>query len=296
MAIDLNDVLAFNAVAALGSFTAAGKSLGLDPSAVSRRVARLEERLDAKLLHRTTRQVGLTEAGRRFHERTRTIGTTLEEATKAVHDQKTEPTGLVRITAPPDDGGNIWALLEGFVRAHPNVDLEVIHTLEYLDLVAEGIDIALRGGALTSTSEFAGKKLFDSRMMLAASPAYLDARGVPQTARDLEHHDCIAMDMWAPGIVQRLEGVASPVQLNLRNRIRTNRLDTMQAAALAGFGIAPLLEMNCRRDLQEGRLVEVLPGVLPPNGEFWALYPARRALSAAASALLQHMCDVAPTI
>jgi len=180
MAVDLNDVAVFNEVAAAGSFTAAGKKLGLAPSAVSRRVARLEERVGAKLLHRTTRSVGLTDAGRRYYARTAKLTLQLEEAERAVHDQKHDPSGLVRITAPPDDGGLVWALLEGFIRAHPRVDLEIVHTLEYLDLLEEGIDLALRGGSAPDSSVFGARKLFDSRMLLVASPGYLAERGTPR--------------------------------------------------------------------------------------------------------------------
>lgn len=296
MEVDLNDVAVFNEVVASGSFTAAGQKLGLPPSAVSRRVARLEERLGTKLLNRTTRSLGLTDSGRIYHEHTSKIGLQIEQAAKAVNDSQSSPTGLVRLTAPPDDGGVIWGLVVGFLEEHPRVDLEVIHTLEYLDLVEEGIDIALRGGAPPDSTVFSAHQLFDSRILLVASPQYLARRGVPGTARDLEGHDCLAMDNWAPNAIRAVEGESGPVRLALRNRLRVNRLDTVRQAALAGFGIAPLLHMTCWQDLEAGALVEVLPGALPPHGSFWAVYPAGRKISAAAKALLDHMVGVAPSL
>jgi DNA-binding transcriptional LysR family regulator len=296
MELDLNDVVVFNEVVASGSFTAAGKKLALPPSAVSRRIARLEDRLGFKLLHRTTRSIGLTDSGRVYHEHTAQIGEQLEQAARAVNDKQRHPTGLVRVTAPPDDGGLIWRLLVGFLRDNPRVDIEIIHTLEYLDLIDEGIDIALRGGSPPDSTVFTAHQLFDSRLLLAASPAYLESRGMPEQVKDLEDHDCIGMDTWAPNAIRSLDGARGPVRLTLRNRVRVNRLETAQQAALAGFGVAPLLEMICQRELQSGELVEVLRGALPMESGFFAVYPAGRKMSAAASALLDHILATAPSV
>lgn len=296
MELDLNDVVVFNEVVASGSFTAAGKKLALPPSAVSRRVARLEARLGFKLLNRTTRSVGLTDSGRIYHEHTSLIGEQLENAARAVADTRDRPTGLIRITAPPDDGGNIWALISGFLDANPDVDIEIIHTLDYLDLIDEGIDIALRGGAPPDSTVFTAHKLLTSRIMLVASPDYLERRGTPKQVRDLETHDCIAMDTWAPNAIRSLDGDRGPVRLKLRNRVRVNRLETAQEAALAGLGIAPLVEMICWQHLRKGELVEVLRGALPMESGFYAVYPAGRRVSAAAKALIDHMLSVAPTL
>ena len=296
MDLDLNDVAVFNEVVATGSFTAAGKKLGLPPSAVSRRVSRLEGRLGFKLLNRTTRSVGLTESGRIYHQHTCSIGEQLEQAARAVNDTRLAPSGLLRVTAPPDDGGVIWALLSGFLKEHPGVDLEVIHTLDYLDMVERGIDVALRGGAPPDSTVLTAHQLFDSRLFLGASPAYLEARGTPTTVKDLEKHDCIAMDTWAPNAIRSLDGDRGPVRLNLRNRLRVNRLETAQQAALDGLGIAPLLEMICFEQLQRGELVEVLRGALPLDSGFYAVYPAGRDCSAAARALIDHLIAVAPTL
>lgn len=296
MALDLNDVAVFNEVVALGSFTAAGKKLALPPSAVSRRVARLEDRLGFKLLHRTTRSIGLTDSGRIYHEHTARIGEQLEQAARAVHNTRATPTGLVRLTAPPDDGGLIWALLSGFMRANPRVDIEIQHTLDYVDLIEQGIDIALRGGSPPDSTEFTAHELFESRLLLVASPGYLRERGTPKRVRDLETHDCIGMDTWAPNAIRSLDGDKGPVRLTLHNRVRVNRLETAQQAALDGLGIAPLLEMICFNELRRGELVEVLHGSLPLSSGFYVVYPAHRQVSAAARALIEHMITVAPTL
>ncbi len=297
MTVDLNDVLVFNEVVSAGSFTAAARKLDVPPSAVSRRVARLEERLGYKLLHRTTRSVGLTDAGRVYYERTAAIARDLEDASRALADLHERTTGTVRMTAPPDDGGIIWSLVSGFLHAHPQVDVEIIHTLEYLDLVQERIDIALRGGSAPDTTLFGAQRLFDSRMLLVASPKYLATHGTPHTIEDLAAHTWVGMDDWAPNAVRRVadeDGQAQRVEV--RNRLRVNRLDTARAAAVEGLGIAPMVEFNCWRELREGTLVEVLPGSMPGPAPFWAVYPTGRKMSAAARALLDHIVTQAPRV
>lgn len=287
--IDLNDLLVFTEVVCCGSFTKAGKKLGLPPSAVSRRVARLEARLGFRLLHRTTRSVGLTDSGRIYYERTARIAHDIEDARKAVDEFRETPSGLLRISAPPDDGGVIWAMLSGFIRDHPEVEIEILHTLSYVDLIKENIDVALRGGAPPDSTTLSAYKLIDSKFVLVASPDYLARRGTPTHPKELENHDCIAMDNWIPNAIRALQGPDGPVPVKFRNRVRTNRQQTARMAALEGFGIAPMVAMTCWRHLQSGALVEVLPGAMPGPATFWAIYPAARRSSAATRALVDHL-------
>lgn len=291
MRYDLNDVAVFTAVVRLEGFSAAGRELGLPGSAVSKRVARLEEQLGMALLLRTTRSVGLTDAGRRFYEHTSQIPNLLEDAVRAAAGTRDAATGLLRVTAPPDDAGVIWSLLTGFLQAHPGVDLELTHTLERVDLVAAQIDVALRGGPAPDVTEFTAHKLYDSRILLAASPEYLARRGTPTRAEDLAHHDGICMDPWAPNAIRQVRSGNDSedrgfVRVNMHNRVRANSLETARRAAVDGLGIAPLLELTCRDELTRGTLVEVLRGALPDTAPFWALTPVSRARSAATDALL----------
>ena len=128
MKVDLNDVYVFTEVVCCGSFSSAARKLGLPPSTISRRIARLEAALEFQLLHRTTRSVGLTDSGRIYYERTARIAHDVEDAARAVSEYQATPSGLLRVTAPPDDGGVIWAMLSGFIRDHPDVELELLHT------------------------------------------------------------------------------------------------------------------------------------------------------------------------
>lgn len=289
MKVDLNDVVVFAAVVRAKSFSAAARELGLPPSAVSRRVKRLEERLGTRLLHRTTRRVGLTAAGRAYYERIGHIPRQLEEAQRAAFDTADAPRGTLRIAAPPEDNGVIWSTLRGFVASHPDVDIELHHSLEYIDLIEQEIDVALRGGEPPDSPDLAARLLWDSRILLAASPEYLGLHGTPTRVEELSDHVGICMDGWAPNALRSLHGERGPVRVTMHNRIRANSLETARLAALDGFGIAPLLALSCQNDLDRGALVEVLRGALPMSARGWIVYPVARERSAAAQALIDYL-------
>jgi DNA-binding transcriptional LysR family regulator len=296
MKLDLNDVYVFTEVVCCGSFSAAARKLGLPPSTISRRIARLESALEFKLLHRTTRSVGLTDSGRIYYERTSRIAHDVEDAARAVSEFQETPSGLVRVTAPPDDGGVIWAMLAGFIRDHPDVELEIIHTLEYVDLIEANVDVALRGGSPPDSTALVARKLIDSRFVLVASPEYLARRGTPTRPEELAKHDCIAMDNWVPNAFKALHGPDGPVRVDFRNRVRSNRQETARKAAIDGFGIAPMVEMTCLAQLRSGALVEVLPGAIPFPATFWAVYPLVRGRAAATQALVKHLARTVPSL
>lgn len=294
--MDLNDIPVFLEVVRARSFSEAARSLNLPASAVSRRIARLEAAVGHALLHRTTRKVGLTEQGRVFYERTADLPRLMAEAKRAIAVRDASMVGSLRVTAPPDDSGVIWALFEGFLRDHPAVDLQILHGLRNVDLIAEDIDVALRGGRPPDSPDFVAHLLWDSRMVLVASPAYLELHGTPRTVEELADHMGVCMDAWAPNAIRRLDGDRGFVRVNMRNRLRANSLDTARRAVLSGLGIAPLVAFNCQAELDAGTLVELLPGALPASAPFYLIsrLPAQR--SAAATALVDHLQRVAPLL
>jgi len=289
VSVKLSDVMVFAAVVRTKGFSAAARELELPPSAVSRRVKRLEASLGCVLLHRTTRRVGLTAAGRVYYERIARVPRLLEEAEEAVAAVSSTPKGTLRVAAPPEDGGVIWAALQGFLVDYPEVDLEVLHSLTYIDLIEQEIDVALRGGAPPDSPDLVAQLLWDSRMLLAASPEYLERRGTPVRVEELVNHEGICMDGWAPNALKRLYGDKSAIRITMHNRVRSNSLATARLAALDGLGIAPLMKITCQEDLDRGALVEVLKGALPMSAKGWAVYPVTRERSAAAQALIDHL-------
>ena len=289
MMIELSDVVTFAAVVKEGGFSAAARELELPTSAISRRVKRLETELGARLLHRTTRRVGLTPAGRAYYERIARIPRMLIEAEQAMHEIRDTPKGVLRVAAPPEDNGVLWNVLHGFLADYPDVDLEIFHSLEYIDLIEREIDVALRGGAPPDSPDLAAQLMWDSRILLAASPEYLSRYGTPTRVDELDEHFGICMDGWAPNALTRVDGEGGPVKVSMRNRVRANSLETARLAAIDGFGIAPLLELSCQHDLERGALVEVLRGALPSSAKGWVVYPIQRKRSRAAQALIDHL-------
>ena len=284
--VDLNDLDVFARVVAEGSFSGAARGLALPTSTVSRRIARLEKACGLTLLHRTTRRVALTEAGRVFHDRTVGLRSQVDAALREASRVQESPSGILRVTMPPDYHGVLWPLMSDFLVDYPEVDLPIRETLEAVDLLKDGIDVALRGGAPPDSTEFTAQVLFTSRILLAASPVYLAQHGTPERVEDLANHMGLGMDGWAPNAIRRLDGDRGYVHVSLRNRLRVNAMATAQRAAVDGLGIAPLLALTCQEELACGALVEVLRGALPPEATMWLVSPRARVKSAAAGAFV----------
>jgi len=189
--MDLNDVALFTRVVERGSFTQAARAAGLPKSSVTRSIARLERELGVRLIQRTTRQRGVTDAGRELYERVRTAVGALEEAADAVRDLGTEPRGVVRVTAPVDVAMvGLAEALVAFHAKHPGIHVELLLASRFVDLVAENIDLAIRAGHLADSSLVA-RRAGSTRMALFASHAYLEQRGTPRKVTDLASHDCV---------------------------------------------------------------------------------------------------------
>ena len=189
--MDYNDLALFARVVEHGSFTSAAKAMGLPKSSVTRGIARLEKGLGVRLIQRTTRQRGVTDAGRELYERVRGAVGALEEAAEAVREQGKAPRGIVRVTANPDAAmmGVPQMLVE--LRAKlPSIHVELILTSRAVDLVAEGVDLGIRAGKLADSSLIA-KKVGHSNMALYAAKSYLKKRGTPKKLADLADHDCV---------------------------------------------------------------------------------------------------------
>ena len=288
--MDLNRVSAFVRVVQDGSFTAAARALGLPKSSVSRSVAQLELDLGIRLLHRTTRQLHLTDAGAAYFERvSRALGD-IGEATSAASDAQSELSGVVRVTAPVDIG--IWSLagiIGRFVRKHPKIRVEVSLTGRVVDLVAEGFDLAVRAGPLRDSSLVA-RRVGELQSVAYASPRYLERRGTPQALEDLVNHDCVLFRSTGGTATWELRHTDGTVgSVNVSGLVSSDDLSFVRKAVLAGSGIGVLPTFLCGRAEGTGKLVRVLGDWSLNGAVLHVAYPSARFVPQRVVVLREHL-------
>lgn len=286
----LGDVEVFLAVVEHGSFTAGAVALSTTPSVLSRAVTRLEARLGRQLLQRTTRRVGLTDAGRLYLEQVRTAFGLLDDAERDVQGQDGALAGRVRLSVPTTYGHyRLPPVLARFAQQYPQVQVELNITNRNVDLVAEGFDLAIRLGQLPD-SGLVARKLEDAPLLLVAAPDYLQRRGTPQTLDDLQQHLCLPFVMPRTGRLAPWVFCAGGRDVDWlpRSSIETSD-DVLGVMSLAeqGIGICQSYEFIVRERLQRGQLVEVLPQLRGRSRPFSVIYAPHRRQSAAARAMIE---------
>ncbi len=286
--LDLNDVAIFVQVVRCGSFAEASRRLGVPPNTLSRRVQQLEAQLGTRLMQRSTRHLTLTSAGQVFLERCSGAVEGLMDAGEELLAVNQEPSGLVRVAAPADFF-DFFAMewLTEFLVAHPKVRVDFVLSDGRADLIADRIDVALRGGILEDSSLFARKVLDAGTDSLVASPAYVARRGVPATLQDLAGHDCLVFGHPSGKATWRVAGPdGAQAEVQVSGRFSGNTAQALRKAALAGLGIALLPSTLTQRDLRAGLLVPVLPGYHRLGHGVHMVYPSRRYLPLAVSAFI----------
>lgn len=278
--MDLNEIVVFAKVVETGSFTAAAQALGLPKSTVSRKVAQLEERLDARLLQRTTRKLSLTEVGRAYYERCQRIVADIVAAEQLVSELQEAPRGLLRITAPVDLGGlYLGALIAEFLAETPEIQIELALSDRIFDLVDERIDLALRFGPLPD-STLVARRLFETRMALVASPAYVARRGAPANPDELADHDVVSFVPVSRFRNWKLTGPrGAQVEVFPRPRFTASGMFAVREAVVAGAGVSLLPDFAIAAELRDGRLTSVMPDWHGGGGELFAVYPSTRNVS-----------------
>lgn len=239
--MDLNLVTAFVRVVEQQSFTSAAKALGLPKSSVSRRVTELEEELGVQLLHRTTRKLALTEAGRSYFEQAERALTELQAAAESATGMDTEARGIVRLTAPVDIGVmGLADIVAEFVREYPEIHVELSLSSKVVDLVTEGFDLAVRAGSSRDASLVA-RRLGNSALGLYASPEYLKQHGRPQTVSDLANHDCVLFRGKYGKALWRLDGPGGEVStVEVKGPISVDEMLFVRQVVGTGMGIGLL--------------------------------------------------------
>jgi len=275
-----DDLQAFVAVVDAGSFTAAAERLDIAKSAVSRRVSALEERLGVQLLRRTTRKLNLTDTGQSFYQHSARILADLEEAETAVAQEHGELRGNLRVALPLSFGlRHMCGPIAEFNRQHPRVTFDLDLNDRRIDLLAEGVDLAIRIGRLADSTLIA-RRLFEARTVVCASPEYLERHGTPQAPEDLVDHDCLVYsNLPDPGrwVCTGKAGERHVVEVNVS--LTASSGDFLCATAIAGQGIAVQPTFIAGDAISRGELQPLLADYDWPVTPAYAVYPPTRHLS-----------------
>ncbi|CAM4242242.1 DNA-binding transcriptional regulator, LysR family [Comamonas aquatilis] len=295
--VDLNDMLYFVEVVERGGFAAAGRALGIPKSRLSRRVAELEEHLGVRLLQRTTRKLSLTQVGETYLRHCQAMRDAALAASDAVAEVQTEPRGAIRVTCPVTLAQTVLGeLMPDFLKRCPLVQVEMQVTNRPVNLVEDGVDVALRVRAsLEDSGSMVVKRLDTSRQVLVASPDLLERQGTPTQLEDLQLLDSMAMSAVDGHYSLLLLGPEGKEhRLQLQPRYVVDDLLTLKFAALAGSGMCWLPDYMCQEEVAAGQLVQLMPDWAPPPGIVHAVFPSRRGLAPAVRHFLDFLAETMP--
>jgi DNA-binding transcriptional LysR family regulator len=290
----LSGVTVFIAVVQAGTIASAAEALGLSPSGVSRALARLEQRVGARLLARTTRSLSLTDEGRRFYEQVGPHLAGIEEATIEAGGSGSKVRGRLRVNIDPFFSRIVLSRhLAAFLARHPDLSVELIMRDRVGDLVADGFDLALRFGEPPQGSLVA-RKLIETRVLTVASPSYIKAKGRPRHPKDLEERDCI--DFYDAANARpydwEMRRKREVLPLRVKARLLVSDSGTLIGACEAGAGIAQILEIGCEQILRSGRLVELLPEWSDERFPLYAIYASRLHRAAKVQAFIEFCLEI----
>ncbi len=284
MAEDLNDLVAFVAVATDRSFTKAAARLGLSQATLSRIIRRFEERIGLRLLTRTTRSVALTEAGERLLGK---VGPHLEEIDvelAALGELRDRPVGKVRITCSERAATTVlWPKLSAALSAYPEVKVEIFIDHSFIDIAAERFDAGVRLGESLEKDMIAVRIGPDLRMIAVASPSYFAEHPSPRNPSELVAHNCINLRLTTSGglYAWEFEKDGHPLRVRVEGQFTFNTVEPMVQAAIAGFGIAYVPEDSAQAHIKAGALTQVLDEWCQPFSGYHLYYPSRRQMSPA---------------
>jgi len=292
---DLNDLFYFSIVVEKNGFAAAGRALDIPKSRLSRRISQLEERLGVRLLQRSTRRFAITDAGQRFYQHCRTVIAEAQAAEEAVAQLTSEPRGLVRVSCPVSITQNVMAnILPGFAEKYPQVKLLILSTNRRIDLINEGVDVAIRVRfKLDTDADLVVRTFGHSHSVLVASPKLLDERGRPQEPEELSRYDTISIAE-AEWQAWEFSNAGRTYRFEHQPRVMCGDFPLTLAAAKRGLGVALLPESVCCTALNNNELEIILPQWSPPQGIVHCVFPSRRGLLPAVRVLIDWLADKLP--
>ncbi len=283
---------AFTKVVDLGSYARAGRQLGLTRSAVSKGVMELEQTLGARLLDRTTRKVGPTEAGLAYYERCVEILGQIEETELHVSRLHDEPKGVLKLNAPMSFGARyLGPAIADFLSAYPDLKVELALNDRFVDPIEEGFDVTVRIAELEDSSLIA-RKLAPARLVMVASPDYLSARGTPEAPADLTKHRCLNYGQTTMLQRWQLTNKGERTSVPINAVMCSNNGDVLCAAAVAGQGIALLPTFIVGPDIKAGRLTVILRDFPAPEYGIYAMYAPNRYLAAKTRLLIDFLANL----
>ncbi|MGY2254683.1 LysR substrate-binding domain-containing protein [Pseudomonas reactans] len=286
----LGSLCVFVQVAETRSFTAAGRVLGVSSSAIGKSIARMEERLGVRLFHRSTRSITLTSEGALFLERSRRILAEVEAAERELSEASATPRGKLRISLP-QVRGLLMPVLSDFMRAYPDIELDVDFSDRMVDVIEEGFDAVIRTGK-PEDSRLMARHLGHYQLVLVGTPGYFREYGTPLQPQHLSDHACLRHKFCATGKLEPwplriAPGAAEPV---LRAPLISTTIESLNHVVHEGLGIACLPDYMVNKAVREGRLQRVLDDHLEHRGSFWMLWPSSRHASAKLRVFIDHMC------
>lgn len=270
--VETSELLAFTSIVDARSLSRAAATLKVPRATIGRRLARLEKRLGARLLRRTTRSLALTDAGETFYRHARIVLDAVARAEESVRRKGDAIRGDLRITIPPLNDESLFAIFGAFAEKHPDVRMHVHATTRHVDLRRDGYDVALRAGSALEPGLVA-RTLFRSRAVAVASPSYLAAHGAPRTGKDLRHHRCLMG--FARGELPQTHWPIGGRQVHVEGAFFSNAMALLCSAAVRGLGIALLPELFVLSALDDGSLVRVLEKVIRGEDRIVLVYPDR---------------------
>ena len=285
-----DDLEVFAQVVSAGSLSAAGRELGLSPAVVSKRLRRLEERIGTRLIQRTTRQISLTEAGQGYYERIVAVLAGIEEAEAFVTRRSQQARGLLKVSAPSTFGRlHIAPHLKAFMGANPDLSVSLSLTDRYVDIVAEGFDIAIRIGEL-SDSSLVARQLAPVRRILCAAPSYIAENGMPESIDELDSHVCLPPHNNEPW---KLEGPDGPLFYRPTGPLMTDSSEVIRESLISGLGVALRSTWDVSQELKDGKLVQVLPDYRGSrNVAVYAIYASRRFLPTKVRVFVDYLAEL----
>jgi DNA-binding transcriptional LysR family regulator len=284
----LQPLLAFSETAKRGNFAAAARELGCTPSTLAKAVARLEADLGVRLFHRTTRRVTLTDDGERLFDRCRRVLAELELLQEEASGTRAAPSGTLRIDMPVSLGRMVFLpLLARLAREHPALAIDARFSDVYVDLVKDGIDVAIRTGQLHDSSLVA-RQIGSQELLLFAAPSYLKRAGRPRTLADLEQHTAVLFRVPSTGRERpwNFRDGGRNISILPKSHVRVDQGDALVQAAVQGMGLGQVPHYMVMHELRAGALVEVLPSFRPPAMPIWAVTPSSRLIPQRVRALL----------